>query len=260
MLKFFRGIRCKLLDSGNLKRYLIYAIGEILLVMIGILLALKVNNLNEASKEQSLEARIYSQLYEELVNCHEYSIDEVDNYASQIFYLDKLLSKGPELNIDSLFLETEGLWPVELFSLSYYLIDFTGFYDPSLNFYNSSINDGSIAILQEKEFVYELEQVYVRGKNRMERLYDREIDLNQEIGQYIAQQYPEFFNADAHLRDSKWDRPSETALLEKLTSDGTIRYRLRDKLAILKSKVLILERDIIAPMEELRETYAGKSG
>lgn len=38
MLKFFRRIRRKLIEEGNLKRYLVYAIGEVLLVMIGILL------------------------------------------------------------------------------------------------------------------------------------------------------------------------------------------------------------------------------
>ena len=55
MLKFFRRIRRKLIDEGNLKRYLIYAIGEVLLVMIGILLALQVNNWNERNKEGNQE-------------------------------------------------------------------------------------------------------------------------------------------------------------------------------------------------------------
>ncbi len=46
MIKFFRKIRRKLIDEGNLKKYLIYAIGEILLVVIGILIALQINNWN----------------------------------------------------------------------------------------------------------------------------------------------------------------------------------------------------------------------
>ena len=46
MLKFFRRIRRKLLDEGSLKKYLVYAIGEILLVVIGILIALQINNWN----------------------------------------------------------------------------------------------------------------------------------------------------------------------------------------------------------------------
>ena len=46
MLKFFRRLRRKLLDEGKMRRYLIYAIGEILLVVIGILIALQINNWN----------------------------------------------------------------------------------------------------------------------------------------------------------------------------------------------------------------------
>ena len=47
MLRFLRKIRQTLLGNGNLRKYFWYVIGEILLVMIGILLALQVNNWNE---------------------------------------------------------------------------------------------------------------------------------------------------------------------------------------------------------------------
>lgn len=46
MLKFFRNIRRRLLDSGSLQKYLVYATGEIILVVIGILIALQINNWN----------------------------------------------------------------------------------------------------------------------------------------------------------------------------------------------------------------------
>lgn len=55
MLKFFRRIRRKLIDEEKLKNYLVYAIGEILLVMIGILLAFQVNSWNENRKEKKKE-------------------------------------------------------------------------------------------------------------------------------------------------------------------------------------------------------------
>ena len=50
MLNFFRRIRQKLITEGHLPKYLLYAVGEIALVMIGILLALQVNNHNEKLK------------------------------------------------------------------------------------------------------------------------------------------------------------------------------------------------------------------
>ncbi|MCA0133240.1 DUF6090 family protein [Winogradskyella alexanderae] len=46
MIKFFRKIRQKLLSENKFNKYLIYAIGEIVLVVLGILIALQVNNLN----------------------------------------------------------------------------------------------------------------------------------------------------------------------------------------------------------------------
>ena len=55
MLNFFRMIRKSLIDEGNLKKYLIYAIGEILLVLVGILLALQVDSWNNLRKNRALE-------------------------------------------------------------------------------------------------------------------------------------------------------------------------------------------------------------
>ncbi len=57
MIKFFRHIRKRLLTENKFSKYLIYAIGEIALVMIGILLALQVNNWNEAQKNKNIETR-----------------------------------------------------------------------------------------------------------------------------------------------------------------------------------------------------------
>lgn len=52
MLRFFRKIRLNLMSENKVSKYLIYAIGEILLVVLGILIALQVNNWNEGRKAQ----------------------------------------------------------------------------------------------------------------------------------------------------------------------------------------------------------------
>jgi len=59
MIKFFRKIRQKLLAENRFSKYLLYAIGEIILVIVGILLALQINNWNENRVSQ---ARIDSRL------------------------------------------------------------------------------------------------------------------------------------------------------------------------------------------------------
>jgi len=66
MLTFFRKIRKSLLDTGSAKRYMLYAIGEILLVMIGILLALQVNNWNETRKDRKQYVKYINGLIQDI--------------------------------------------------------------------------------------------------------------------------------------------------------------------------------------------------
>ena len=65
MIKFFRNIRQSLLMENKNAKYLKYAIGEIVLVVIGILIALQVNNWNENQKAKSSETTILEALLKE---------------------------------------------------------------------------------------------------------------------------------------------------------------------------------------------------
>ena len=53
MIPFFRKIRKKMADDNRPLKYMRYAIGEILLVVVGILIALQINNWNEGRKQQN---------------------------------------------------------------------------------------------------------------------------------------------------------------------------------------------------------------
>ena len=65
MIKFFRKIRQNLLSEGKTGKYFKYAIGEIILVVIGILSALSINNWNEDRKEHGQEQELLKQLQSE---------------------------------------------------------------------------------------------------------------------------------------------------------------------------------------------------
>ena len=62
VIKFFRHIRKKLLGEGSTKKYFFYAIGEIVLVVIGILIALQINNSNEGRKDRVYEQKILTEI------------------------------------------------------------------------------------------------------------------------------------------------------------------------------------------------------
>jgi hypothetical protein len=65
MIKFFRKIRQRLLTENKFSKYLLYAIGEIVLVVIGILIALQVNNANETRKSNLELDKINNNLIQE---------------------------------------------------------------------------------------------------------------------------------------------------------------------------------------------------
>ncbi|MCB0664686.1 MAG: hypothetical protein KDC80_02640 [Saprospiraceae bacterium] len=67
MIKFFRKIRQKLLSENKFSKYLIYAVGEIILVVIGILIALQINNKNELHKDRIKEIKYLQNIKEDLI-------------------------------------------------------------------------------------------------------------------------------------------------------------------------------------------------
>ena len=66
MIKFFSKIRRSLLTESKFSKYLLYAVGEIVLVVFGILIALQINNWNENQKNAANEAHILSEILNNL--------------------------------------------------------------------------------------------------------------------------------------------------------------------------------------------------
>lgn len=79
MIKFFRKIRYNLMEAGKMGKYFKYAIGEILLVVIGILIALQINNWNEERKK-SIQGK-------------EYIIEIYNDLNSDLNSLNRILTK-----------------------------------------------------------------------------------------------------------------------------------------------------------------------
>ena len=67
IMKVFRRFRYHFLEKGRIRNYILYAIGEIILVVIGILLALQINIWNEDRKKRDLEQNYYCLLLDEII-------------------------------------------------------------------------------------------------------------------------------------------------------------------------------------------------
>ena len=67
MIRFFRILRKRLLTENRIGKYLLYAVGEIVLVVIGILIALSINNWNEAKKNRLQEIAILNNIKQDLI-------------------------------------------------------------------------------------------------------------------------------------------------------------------------------------------------
>ena len=127
MIKFFRSIRQQLLTENRFNKYLLYALGEIFLVVIGILIALQINNWNEDRKllieEQATIASLKLEFQKNLVDLDSNinSIQSILNSCEVLLehtgpnYIDGTLK-----NVDSLISMTPrmAVWDPSLYTLS----------------------------------------------------------------------------------------------------------------------------------------------
>lgn len=84
MLRFFRRIRKSLFDQKRFYRYLLYALGEVVLVVIGILIALQLNNSNEVRKQQEFALASFEELQKEIYT----NLKNVHYFMGRDYYKD----------------------------------------------------------------------------------------------------------------------------------------------------------------------------
>ena len=76
MIKFFRRVRQRLVSENKFSKYMLYAVGEIILVVIGILIALQINNANEVRKERNKEIHYLKNIKTDL----QLNIENIDRF------------------------------------------------------------------------------------------------------------------------------------------------------------------------------------
>ena len=100
MISFFRKIRQKLLTQNRVSQYLIYATGEIFLVVIGILIALSINNWNEDRKSKKFEQEILFLIDQNLQRDSALLAEELFKTKQALELTDRLLEQVDLKNYD----------------------------------------------------------------------------------------------------------------------------------------------------------------
>ena len=102
MLTFFRRIRKGLLDGGATRKYLLYAVGEIALVVIGILIALQINNWNEEQKRKKIEIELLKGLGNEMLENIRLLEESIEVHLIADTIAANLVHNWEELNDDEI--------------------------------------------------------------------------------------------------------------------------------------------------------------
>jgi uncharacterized protein DUF6090 len=197
MIKFFRKIRQNLLSAGKTGKYFKYAIGEIVLVVIGILIALGINNWNENRKTEAKTKQFLTSLKSDLRN----DLNEITEVAEDQIVRSKAitdaieLSKNPDLN--TIILRD---------SVKFYEAGRNITFFPTVGSYNAASNIGLIDNIQNEELKRSIlnlyEHLYVRVVHNGEILDERTGQMDWESRRYIEDSKKRLvFDKEALLND-----------------------------------------------------------
>jgi hypothetical protein len=178
MIKFFRHIRQRMIKENRVSKYLLYAVGEIVLVVIGILIALQINNWNEGRKERVREVEFLKGLKTDLLADKVSLEDVIENRAAKI--------EGSIALLGNVELDTYA----QVFSADSMITTVHGWveYVPQTNTFDELVSSGNLSIIKNdsiKSSLLKLKQLREADHTYTEHmrreydhyLYDRHAEL-----------------------------------------------------------------------------------
>ena len=250
MLRFFRQIRQRLLPiaigtDNKFSKYLLYAVGEILLVVIGILIALQINNWNEDRQIRQKEEVILNSLKAELiVNLAELKSDYKGNESflqSTLRIYDIIKNKPPET--DSMYYHF------------YNSVQFNYFF-PKTSVYQT-LRSGDLNILRSDSLKNIITDIYESGFSRLLKKVDTRRNAPRILFPYYQEHFRtqvlpgkdslDFFvkigvpiNYPALINDPKY----ETLIIEAISGRANFSHGYEQTIAYVENCLRLIEEYI----------------
>ena len=248
MLKFFRKIRQQLLLENHFSKYMFYAAGEILLVMIGILLALQINNWNEARKDAIKEKKVLVSLLEDFKYSQTRLKISLETYPKEVRRLEAALNYI-------------GKSSAELSEVMRDSIRSTGYRA-------TAIAEGSIQSvlstdkleLINNDSLKNLLTAYPSESNKFKSMESRVIDITLNLHRPILESYvslTDFFSADRnrfpHLKENAepsdfmgllQDKKYQNVLVDRMVQTGNLIQITEKFLTRIEVIISLLEKEI----------------
>ena len=180
MIKFFRKIRQNLLMENKISKYFKYAIGEIILVVIGILIALQINNWNENRKNRAFEEEILKQIQSNLKKDEKTLQIIASNFKKAVTSSNKLLNGNWNKNQKD--------------SLKFWLADIIQFdrFQPLTNAYEV-IKSKGLDLVSDKELRFLLGTYYDdEAQHAIKSIADLEFTFNSDWNPIVLEEVLDF--------------------------------------------------------------------
>ncbi len=182
MLNLFGKIRKELLENSRVGKYLAYALGEIILVVVGILIALQVNNYNQHNIEKKKEKLYLKEFIEDIETDKEELLRVIKKTNRIMIYADSLLvysrSKSipfDDIDIVNLFLGSTGF--TVYMAREATVNDIIG--SGNLNLIrSSSIRSALASWITDMKYIREWEKIYKDKANRYELYLEQKLDFS----------------------------------------------------------------------------------
>lgn len=173
MLKFFRSIRRNLVHEGSLKKYLVYAVGEILLVLIGILLALQINGWNNKRKDQLEKTFLLYQLKKDIemdMSWYQQQDSIITDYIPKLDTALMLFYQAKELKDFAAIGPYIGMKPNDF-----------SFNDDT---YEEMINTGKLYLIEEEKLKNAITNYYKRAERArfyLRTFFEKNLDIGSDV-------------------------------------------------------------------------------